>query len=130
VETLPRGTVSLLFTDVEGSTRLQHELGADYGAVVADHARLLHGAFGAHDGHVIDRQTESFFVVFRRARDAVAAAASAQRALAAHAWPRGTSVSVRMGIHAGEPELAGDRYVGLAVARAARICAAEIFRRG
>ena len=121
---LPSGTVSLLFTDIEGSTQLQHRLGEQYHDVVAEHRRLLEQAFAEHSGVVVDRQTESFFVGFTRARYAVAAAAAAQRALAKHDWPDGVQVKVRMGIHSGDPEVAGDRYVGLAVSRAARICAA------
>lgn len=121
---LPHGTVTLLFTDVEGSTQLQHRLGGDgYQEVVAEHRRLLEDAFANHAGVVVDRQTESFFVAFGRARDAVQAAADAQQLLARHTWPAGTQVRVRMGIHSGDPEVAGDRYVGLAVSRAARICA-------
>jgi class 3 adenylate cyclase len=121
---LPRGTVSLLFTDIEGSTQLQRRLGDEYQSVVEHHRVLLEEAFAAHGGTVVDRQTESFFAVFSRARDAVRAAVQAQRAIADHVWPEGGEPRVRMGIHAGEPELAGDRYVGLAVSRAARICAA------
>jgi class 3 adenylate cyclase/streptogramin lyase len=121
---LPRGTVSLLFTDIEGSTQLQRRLGDEYQGVVESHRLLLEEAFAAHGGTVVDRQTESFFAVFSRARDAVRAAVQAQRAIADHVWPDGSRPRVRMGIHAGEPELAGDRYVGLAVSRAARICAA------
>jgi class 3 adenylate cyclase/streptogramin lyase len=120
---LPHGTVTLLFTDVEGSTQLQHRLGSDFQEVVAEHRRLLESTFSEHRGVIVDRQTESFFVAFPRARDAIQAASDAQRALASHEWPKGAQVKVRMGIHSGDPELAGDRYVGLAVARAARICA-------
>ena len=120
---LPGGTVSLLFTDIEGSTQLQHRLGERYQEVVEEHRRLLEAAFAEHGGVVVDRQTESFFVVFTRARHAAQAAADAQRALAEHEWPDGVEVKVRMGIHSGDPELAGDRYVGLAVSRAARVCA-------
>jgi class 3 adenylate cyclase/streptogramin lyase len=123
VSKLPSGTISLLFTDVEGSTQLQHRLGDRYQDVVAEHRRLLEETFAQHGGAVVDRQTESFFVVFARARDAVAAAAAGQRALVEHDWPDGAKVRVRMGIHSGDPEVAGDRYVGLAVSRAARICA-------
>jgi YVTN family beta-propeller protein len=123
VAELPRGTVSLLFTDVEGSTQLQHRLQERYREVVNEHRRLLEEAIESNGGLVVDRQTESFFAVFPRMRDAAAAAADAQRAIAAHEWPDGTQVKVRMGIHAGEPELEGDRYVGLAVARAARVAA-------
>ena len=120
---LPTGTVTLLFTDVEGSTRLQHHLGEEYQDVVAEHRRLLESACAKHGGIVVDRQTESFFVVFTRARHAVQAAADAQRALTEATWPDGVQVKVRMGIHSGDPEVAGDRYVGLAVSRAARLCA-------
>lgn len=123
VSELPHGTVTLLFSDVEGSTQLQHRLGERYQEVVAEHRRLLEEAFAEHGGVVVDRQTESFFVAFSRARHAVEAAAAAQRTLAEHAWPDGAQVKVRMGIHSGDPEVAGDRYVGLAVSRAARICA-------
>ena len=121
---LPRGTVTLLFSDVEGSTALQHRLGDHYQEVAETHRRVLEAAFAAHGGTVVDRQTESFFCVFTRAQDAVQAAATAQRALAGESWPTEAQVRVRMGIHAGDPEVAGDRYVGLAVSRAARICAA------
>ncbi len=121
---LPHGTVTLLFTDVEGSTQLQHRLGSDgYQEVVAQHRRVLEDAFASCAGVVVDRQTESFFVAFARARDAVHAATTAQQALAEQVWPDETQVKVRMGIHSGDPEVAGDRYVGLAVSRAARICA-------
>jgi class 3 adenylate cyclase/streptogramin lyase len=123
VSELPRGTVTLLFTDIEGSTQLQHRLGERYQAVVEEHRRLLEAAFAEHGGVVVDRQTESFFVVFTRARHAAQAAADAQRTLAEHGWPDSVQVKVRMGIHSGDPELAGDRYVGLAVSRAARVCA-------
>ena len=105
VSELPSGTVSLLFTDIEGSTQLQHRLGEQYHDVVAEHRRLLEQAFAEHSGVVVDRQTESFFVGFTRARYAVAAAAAAQRALAKHDWPDGVQVKVRMGIHSGDPEV-------------------------
>jgi len=120
---LPTGTVTLLFTDVEGSTQLQHRLGESYQEVVAEHRRLLEAVFFEHGGVVVDRQTESLFVAFPRARHAVEAAAAAQQALARHEWPDRAQVKVRIGIHSGDPELSGDRYVGLAVSRAARICA-------
>ncbi len=123
VSDLPHGTVTLLFTDIEGSTQPQHGLADRYQDVVAEHRRLMEAIFTKHGGVVVDRQTESFFVVFARARSAVRAAADAQQALAKHEWPEGVRVKVRMGIHSGDPEVSGDRYVGLAVSRAARICA-------
>src|SRR6266852_8184433 len=112
------GTVTLLFTDVEGSTRLLRELRDGYADVIADHQRLLRQAFALHGGREVDTQGDSFFVVFDRAGDAITAAAEALRALA------DTRVRVRIGIHTGEPEAGGRGYVGLAVHRAARICAA------
>jgi class 3 adenylate cyclase len=80
-------TVTLLFTDIEGSTRLLRQVGRRYGEVLAEHARLLHEAFAAHSGREIDTQGDSFFVAFESAGDAVAATVDAQRALAEHTWP-------------------------------------------
>ena len=125
VPELPHGTVTLLFTDVEGSTRLARLLGVRYDESLAAHRRLLREAFAAHGGVEVDTQGDAFFFAFERARDAVGAAAAAQRALAAHDWPQGEPVQVRMGVHTGEPELsAGGYYVGVDLTRGARICAA------
>jgi class 3 adenylate cyclase len=121
---LPGGTVTFLFTDVEGSTRLLQELGDDYGQVVADHRRLLREIFQGAGGNEVDRQGDAFFYSFPRARDAVRAAVDGQRALASHEWPRGVDVRVRMGLHTGEPTVGDEGYVGLDVVRAARICSA------
>jgi YVTN family beta-propeller protein len=121
---LPTGTVTFLFTDIEGSTRLLKLLRDGYGAVVAEHRHLLRAAFAEHGGAEIDSQGDSFFVAFRRAKHAVAAAAAAQRALQAHDWPEGAQVRVRMGIHTGEAEFEDGRYHGIAVHRGARIMAA------
>ncbi|MGI8553090.1 MAG: ATP-binding protein, partial [Dehalococcoidia bacterium] len=123
---LPSGTVTLLFTDIEGSTQLLRRLGDRYGGVLAEHHRLLRQAFAAHNGHEVDTQGDSFFVAFSRPLDAVLAAARAQQALFAHPWPEGNSVRVRMGLHSGQPLLSedGDRYLGLDVHQAARIEAA------
>src|ERR1700740_953485 len=115
---LPSGTVTFLFTDIEGSTALLRRVGPAYGDILAEHQRILRAAFAAHDGHEIDTQGDSFFVAFRRAKDAVAAAVEAQRSLAEHQWPEGTPLRVRMGIHTGEPAAAGERYVGMGVHRA------------
>jgi class 3 adenylate cyclase len=121
---LPTGTVTLLFTDIEGSTRLLQELGDGYVRLLEDHHRLLRQAFAETDGHEVDTQGDAFFVAYRRAKDAVAGAVAAQRTLASHAWPKGADVRVRMGIHTGEPTVGADRYVGLGVHKAARICSA------
>ena len=121
---LPSGTVTFLFTDIEGSTRLLKELGPAYGDALAEHQRILRASVTAHGGREVDTQGDSFFVAFRRAKDAVAAAVDAQRDLAAHGWPEGRAVKVRMGLHTGEPRVGGERYVGLGVHKAARIASA------
>jgi DNA-binding NarL/FixJ family response regulator/class 3 adenylate cyclase len=121
---LPTGTVTFLFSDVEGSTELLRRLREGYADVMADHERLLRSAFQAAGGHEISTQGDSFFVAFRKPKDAVRAAVEAQRAVARHPWPEETQMRVRIGIHTGEATVADDRYVGLAVHRAARICAA------
>jgi class 3 adenylate cyclase len=121
---IPSGTVTFAFTDVEGSTRLLQELGDDYATVAADHRRLVREAFGARGGTEVDTQGDAFFFSFPRARDAVAAAVEAQRALQAHTWPGGAEVRVRMGLHTGEPTVGEEGYLGIDVVRAARISAA------
>jgi len=121
---LPAGTVTFLFTDIEGSTRMLKQLGPRYGEALTEHQQILRAAFAAHGGREVDTQGDSFFVAFGRAKDAVAAAADGQRDLAAHSWPEGGAVRVRMGLHTGEPRMGGDRYVGLGVHKAARIAAA------
>jgi predicted ATPase/class 3 adenylate cyclase len=121
---LPTGTVTFLFTDIAGSTRLLQQLGNRYAEALGQHQALLRSAFTAHGGVEVDTQGDAFFVAFASAPAAVAAAAEATRALAEHAWPEGTSLHVRMGLHTGTPQLVGDHYVGLDVHRAARIAAA------
>jgi class 3 adenylate cyclase len=118
VRDLPSGTVTFVFTDIEGSTRLLHELGERYGAVLADHRRTLRSAFGQHGGVEVDTQGDALFVAFANASDAVTATAEAQRAL------RGGPVRVRMGIHTGQPTVGEEGYVGIDVHRGARVCAA------
>src|SRR4051794_29546276 len=121
---LPSGTVTFLFTDIEGSTRLLTRLRGRYAEVLAEHQRLLRAAFDEHDGREVHTEGDAFFVAFARASDAIAAAVSAQRSLASQRWPDGVDVRVRMGVHTGEAEVRLDDYVGLDVHRAARICAA------
>jgi len=118
---LPGGTLTVLHTDVEGSTRLTVHLGDRYPEVLAIHCALLRAAFAAHEGYEVDTQGDSFFVVFPRATQAVAAAVAIQRALAAEAWPEGGAVRVRIGLHTGEPIRTGQGYTGLDVIRGARI---------
>jgi class 3 adenylate cyclase len=121
---LPGGTVTFLFTDIEGSTRLLQELGDGYGQVVADHRRLLRDVFATAGGHEVDTQGDAFFYSFPRAKDAVRGAVEGQRALGSHSWPGGAQVRVRMGLHTGEPTVGDEGYVGMDVVRAARICSA------
>src|SRR6266581_729962 len=121
---LPMGTVTLLFTDIEGSTRLLKQVGEHYPDVLAQCRHLLHTAFHACGGQEVDTQGDAFFVAFARATDAVSAVVAAQRALVAHAWPNGVTVRVRMGLHTGEPQLSAEGYIGLDVHRAARIMSA------
>src|SRR5687768_669056 len=115
---LPTGTVTLLFTDIEGSTRLLQELGDRYADVLADHQRALRHAFQGHGGIEVNTQGDAFFYVFARATDAVAAAREGQERLA------DGPVRVRIGIHTGEPKLTDGDYVGPDVHRAARVMAA------
>jgi class 3 adenylate cyclase len=119
---LPAGTVTFVFSDVEGSTELLKRLGEDYATVIADHRHIVRESFGAHGGVEIDSQGDAFFFAFARARDAATAAVEAQREHAAHTWPNGEHVRVRMGLHTGEPAVGDEGYLGLDVVRAARIC--------
>jgi predicted ATPase/class 3 adenylate cyclase len=121
---LPTGTVTLLITDIEGSTRLLARLGNRYVETLAAHRRLLRAAFAQFDGREVDTEGDGFFVAFAKASQAVAAAAAGQQALAAHPWPDGATLRVRMGIHTGEPIVVTHNYAGLDVHRAARICSA------
>lgn len=121
---LPEGTVTFVFTDVEGSTRLLQQLGDRYAEVARDHRRIVREALGGAGGTEIDTQGDAFFFSFARARDAARGAVDAQRALRAHAWPDGAEVKVRMGLHTGEPSVGEEGYLGLDVVRAARISAA------
>jgi len=122
--TLPTGTVTFLFTDIEGSTQLLKRLGARYGELLAEHRRILRTAAQDHRGEEVDNQGDSFLFAFRRADEAATAAIDAQRALATHEWPETSDVRVRMGIHTAEPSSSDEGYYGLGVHRAARIMAA------
>jgi class 3 adenylate cyclase len=118
---LPGGTLTVLHTDVEDSTSLTMHFGDHYPEVLAAHRALLRTAFAAHEGREVDTQGDSFFVVFPRATQAVAAAVAIQRTLAAEVWPEGGVVRVRMGLHSGEPIRTAEGYTGLDVIRGARI---------
>ena len=121
---LPSGTVSLLFSDMEGSTSLVRRLGDVWPRVLDAQREACRSAWSAHGGHEMGTEGDSFFVAFPTAEAAVAAAVAAQRGLVAAEWPGGESVRVRMGIHTGTPRLHDQGYVGMDVHRAARIAAA------
>src|ERR1700680_3785937 len=96
---LPSGTVTLLFSDIEGSTHLLQQVGVRYSFILTECRQLLRAAFQQWNGHEVDTQGDAFFVAFARATDAVSAAVAAQSALVSHLWPEGALVRVRMGLH-------------------------------
>jgi predicted ATPase/class 3 adenylate cyclase len=122
--TLPVGNVTFFLTDIEGSTRLVHELGSSFGAVLDAHHAIVRRAIETNGGLEVSTEGDAFFAVFRSAADAVNAAVTVQRELASADWPEGVSVAVRIGLHTGDGVLGGDNYMGVDVHRAARISAA------
>lgn len=120
---LPTGTLTLLFTDIEGSTRLLSRLGPRYAELVSAQRAILRRAFERWGGQEMGTEGDSFFVVFRSVADALAAAMQAQQEIAATTWPGEVDVRVRMGLHTGEPTPHEDSYVGMDVHRAARVAA-------
>ena len=121
---LPVGTVTFLFSDIEGSTRLLEQLGARFPEALATHHAIMRAAIGANHGREVSTEGDAFFAVFPSAVDAVRATVEAQQALARSEWPAGLPVRVRMGLHTGEAVLGGDNYAGVDVHRGARIAAA------
>jgi len=119
--TFPEGTVTFLFTDIEGSTQLLSQLRDQYATLLADQRRIVRAAFTRWQGQEVDTQGDAFFVAFPRATQAVSSAVEIQQELAKHHWPEGVRVRVRMGLHTGEPLKAEEGYVGMDVHRAARI---------
>ncbi len=121
---LPSGTVTFLFSDIEGSTSLLKRLGdAGYAELLTTHRRLVRDTFAAYDGQEIDTQGDAFFYSFPRARNAVAAAVDVQRAHASARWPDAADVRLRIGLHTGEPAIGDEGYTGLDVVRASRLAA-------
>jgi len=121
---LPSGTVTFLFSDIEGSTALLKQLGDEqYAELLRTHRRIVRETFGSYNGQEIDTQGDAFFYSFHRAREAVAAAVAVQRAHAEQTWPEDVSVRMRLGLHTGEPAVGEDGYTGLDVVRASRIAA-------
>ena len=121
---LPTGTVTFIFTDIEGSTRLEHRLGGGYVAVLERQQRLVREVVARHGGDEVSTEGDAFFLVFRDPLSALATCVDVQRALAVEPWPEDAAVRVRMGAHTGQGNLGADNYVGLDVNRAARIAAA------
>ncbi|MCI0424219.1 MAG: NB-ARC domain-containing protein [Actinobacteria bacterium] len=121
---LPRGTVTFVFTDIEGSTRLLQEQGNQYPPTLERHNRIIVKATADHEGVVVKNEGDGFFMVFRSAVEAVECAVGIQRAMASEDWPPPRPVSVRIGVHTGEGSLGGSDYIGMDVHRAARIGAA------
>ena len=117
------GPQTLLFTDIEGSTRLARKLGDGFDEALDAHHRLVRTTLSAQGGQEIDAAGDGFFFAFARAQEAIRGAVEAQRALGAHPWPDGVVVKVRIGIHTGDTRVSGDRHSGVAVHRAARIAA-------
>ncbi len=124
MDRFPTGTLTLLFTDIEGSTALVRQLGAGWPPVLERHRALLRAAVAEHDGVVVDSQGDALFAVFRSSLAAVAAARQGQHAMADEVWPEGIRLRVRMGLNTGEPIRADGGYAGIDVVRAARLCEA------
>ena len=121
---LPTGTVTFLFSDIEGSTSLLKRLGdAGYAELLATHRRLMRETFAGYGGQEIDTQGDAFFYSFPRARDGVAAAVAVQQAHAQESWPDSVAVRLRIGLHTGEPAVGDEGYTGLDVVRASRLAA-------
>jgi len=121
---LPSGFVTLLMTDIEGSTALLRKLGDAYGTLLNDVRAIIRRAVSQGGGREIDARADEFFAVFERPAAALEASVSIQRALAKRAWPERVEVRVRAGMHSGHPTLTDAGYIGLAVHTTARVCAA------
>ena len=125
VRSLPRGTVTFLLTDIEGSTRLLERLGDDYTSLLRDVRGVIRSSVRAASGHEVDSRADEFFAVFRRPAQALEAALAIQRGLREQAWPQNAEVRVRIGMHTGRPTLTDTGYVGIAVHIAARVAYAS-----
>ena len=121
---LPSGAVTLLLSDIEGSTVLVHRLGDGYPRVLADVQSIIRGAVDRHRGYEVDARADDFFAAFAHASDALYAALEIQHSLEGHRWPEGEQVRIRIGLHSGSPARTETGYVGLPVNTAARVCSA------
>src|SRR4029453_13984306 len=118
----PQGGLTLLFTDIEGSTLLLRELRGSYGLLLRVHQRMLERSFEEHRGRSLGSEGDSLFYVFPTTRDALAAAVTAQQRVEHHNWPDGARLRVRIGIHRGPVTISGGEYLGLIVHEVSRIC--------
>jgi len=125
VRALPRGTVTFLLTDIEGSTRLLERLGDEYTGLLREVRNVIRTSVRASSGHEVDARADEFFAVFRRSTHALDAALAIQRALQEKTWPQKADVRVRIGMHTGRPTLTDTGYIGIAVHIAARVCYAS-----
>src|SRR5206468_10002814 len=117
---LPRGTLTFLLADIEGSTRLLERLGDGYAGLLRDVRTIIRTSVGSASGHEVDARADEFFAVFRRPAHALDAVLAIQRALREKSWPQNAEVLVRIGMHTGRPTLTDTGYVGIAVHIAAR----------
>jgi len=124
IASLPRGTVTFLLTDIEGSTGLLRQLGDGYAELLRDVRALIRRSVRDAGGHEVDARADEFFAVFRQPVRALDAAMGIQRSLKKREWPQGVEVCVRIGIHTGRTTLSETGYVGIAVPTAARVCSA------
>ena len=118
---LPTGTLTLLFSDIEGSTSLLNGLGSRWGEALSAQRRIVRAAISAHHGYEMGTEGDSFFVVFASAQEALSAAVEVQRALLGYDWPGDVALRVRIGLHTGEPQRHEEGYIGIDVHRAARV---------
>jgi class 3 adenylate cyclase len=121
---LPAGFVTMLMTDVEGSTALVHRLGDRYHELITEVWKILRATAEGGDGHVVETRADEFFGVFEKPASAVTAAVALQRELRGRTWGDGVDVRLRVGLHSGHPTRSAPNYIGIAVNTAARVCAA------
>ena len=123
-QTLPIGTVTFLFTDIEGSTQLAQKFGADYAGLLADHFSIIRAEISTSDGVEVNTTGDGLFAAFPSASDALKAASAIQHRMYTTDWPDGGDVSVRIGVHTGDATVTDGDYVGVEVHKAARIMSA------
>jgi len=122
---MPTGTVTLMFTDIEGHTKMWEQMGDDFMPILEEHNNILRDATANHNGYEVKTEGDAFMLAFAKASGAVQCAVEAQIALVNHPWPEDIGkIRVRMGMHTGEPQVVGNDYFGSPVIRASRISSA------